>query len=126
MAEAQSVKILLMEDENMLASMYETKFKKEGFDIELAPDGEAGLAKAKSGNYQIILVDIIMPKLDGFAVLKELRGLPQYQTIPIILLTNLSQEEDMKKGKDLGATDYWVKANLTPGQIVESVKKLIA
>lgn len=109
----------------MLASMYETKFKKEGLPLDVAMDGEDGLTKAKAGAYQIILVDIIMPKLDGFAVLKELRALPQYQTIPIILLTNLSQEEDMKKGKDLGATDYWVKAILTPGQIVENVKKLI-
>jgi DNA-binding response OmpR family regulator len=126
MADSSPAKILLMEDETMLASMYQTKFQNEGFNIDIAVDGEDGLAKAKAGNYQIILVDIIMPKLDGFAVLKELRALPQYQTIPIILLTNLSQEEDMKKGKELGATDYWVKANLTPGQIVEKVRGLIS
>ncbi len=109
----------------MLAAMYETKFKKEGFAIAVAPDGEAGLAKAKSEAFDIVLVDVIMPKLDGFAVLKALRALPSYRTAPIVLLTNLGQEEDMKKGQALGATDYLVKANFTPTQVAAKVKELI-
>lgn len=125
MADQKSIKILLVEDETMLASMYETKFKNEGLDITVAHDGEEGLAKAKAGQFDIFLVDIIMPKLDGFAVLKELRGLPQYKKTPIILLTNLGQEEDMKKGQSLGATDYLVKANFTPSQVAAKIREIL-
>ena len=118
-------KILLIEDEEMLASMYSTKFKKEGFEIEVALNGEEGLKKAKENKFDIVLVDIIMPKLDGFAVLKELRTMEEYKEIPIFMLTNLGQDEDMEKGKKLGATDYLVKANFTPSQVLEKIKLAI-
>lgn len=123
---AEPSKILLMEDEAMLATMYESKFKRDGFSIAVAHDGEEGLTKAKSENFDVVLVDIIMPKLDGFAVLKALRALPQYKTTPIILLTNLGQEEDIKKGQELGATDYLIKANFTPSQITTKLKEILA
>ena len=120
-----SEKILLIEDEAMLSSMYQAKFAKEGIEIEVAGDGEEGLKKAKEGAYKAVLVDIIMPKLDGFAVIKELRADPNYKDTPIILLTNLGQEEDVKKGKDLGASDYLVKANFTPSQVVKKIQEII-
>ena len=116
--------ILLMEDEEMLASMYKTKFEKEGFKIEIASDGEAGLAKAKSTKFDVILVDIIMPKIDGFAVLKELRAMEEYKKKPILMLSNLGQEEDIEKSKKLGATDYLVKANFTPSQVLEKIQSV--
>ncbi|MAG28738.1 response regulator [bacterium] len=116
--------ILLIEDEEMLGSMYKTKFEKEGFAIETAIDGEAGLEKVKTGKFDVVLIDIIMPKLDGFAVLKQLRAMDQYKDIPILILTNLSQEEDMSKGKTLGATDYLVKANFTPTQVLEKIQSV--
>ncbi|MDZ4221812.1 MAG: response regulator [Patescibacteria group bacterium] len=119
-----SPKILLLEDEEMLAAMYKTKFEKEGMSIDVAPDGEAGLAMAQKSAYGIILVDIIMPKMDGFAALKALRALPQYKDTPIMMLTNLGQEEDIAKGKALGATDYLVKANFTPSQVLEKITSL--
>ena len=121
---ATNPKILLVEDEEMLASMYKTKFSKEGFEIEVATDGEDGIAKAQAGKYDIILVDIIMPKMDGFATLKQLRAMEQYKSIPIIMLTNLGQQEDIDKGKNLGATDYMVKANFTPSQVLEKIKSV--
>lgn len=119
-----NLKILLIEDEEMLASMYKTKFQKEGMDVDVAQDGEIGLEKAKAVNYNIILVDIIMPKLDGFATLKQLREMEQYKTLPILILTNLGQEEDIEKGKKLGATDYLIKANFTPSQVLEKIKSI--
>ncbi|PIQ79952.1 MAG: response regulator [Parcubacteria group bacterium CG_4_9_14_0_2_um_filter_41_8] len=119
------LKVLLVEDEEMLASMYNTKFTKEGLEVVVAVDGEDGVAKAQAGTFDIVLVDIIMPKLDGFAVLKQLREMPQYKDTPIIMLTNLGQEEDIEKGKKLGATDYMVKANFTPSQVLEKIKSLI-
>ena len=116
-------KIVLIEDEEMLANMYEVKFKNEGFDLEKALDGAEGLAKAKAIKPDFILLDIIMPKMDGFSVLKALKEDDTTKDIPVILLTNLGQDEDIQRGKDLGAVGYLVKANLTPSEVVEEVKK---
>ena len=117
--------ILLIEDEEMLANMYETKFKTSGYDIHKALDGEAGLKIAEEVNPDIILLDVIMPKLDGFSVLKQLREKPKTKNTPVILLTNLGQDEDVEKGKILGATGYLVKANMTPAEVVEKVKEYL-
>ena len=116
-------KILLIEDEEMLANMYEVKFKNEGFELEKALDGAEGLEKAKSIKPDFILLDIIMPKMDGFSVLKALKEEPVTQDIPVMLLTNLGQDEDIERGKQMGAVGYLVKANITPSEVVEEVKK---
>lgn len=120
----QKPSILLVEDEEMLSSMYKTKFEKEGYPITVASDGEDALEKAKNGSYNMILLDIILPKLDGFAVLKSLRAMDAYKTTPIIMLSNLGQEEDIEKGKKLGASDYMIKANFTPSQVLAKVQSL--
>ncbi|MCX6784595.1 MAG: response regulator [Candidatus Komeilibacteria bacterium] len=117
--------ILLVEDEEMLANMYEIKFKKDGYQLLKALDGEAGLALAKEKNPNIILLDVIMPKMDGFSVLRQLRADEKTKNIPVILLTNLGQDEDIKKGQELGANGYLVKANLTPAEVVAKVKELL-
>lgn len=118
-------KVLLVEDEEMLAKMYQTKFQNEGYDIILAANGEAGLKIALENKPDIILLDIIMPKLDGFSVLKSLKDNSQTKNIPVILLSNLGQEEDIKKGKSMGAAGYLVKANLTPAEVVEKAKEYL-
>ena len=120
---AEKTKILLIEDEEMLANMYETKFQNEGFDIVKALDGAEGLKLSEEVNPDFILLDIIMPKMDGFAVLKALKANDKTKGIPVILLTNLGQEEDIEKGKQDGAIGYLVKANTTPAEVVERVKK---
>lgn len=117
--------ILLIEDEEMLANMYETKFKASGYDIHKAMDGEAGLKMAGEVDADIILLDVIMPKLDGFSVLKQLRENAKTKKTPVLLLTNLGQEEDIEKGKNLGATGYLVKANMTPLDVVNKVKEYL-
>ena len=117
--------ILLIEDEEMLANMYETKFKNEGYNIRKALDGETGLKMAREEKPDLILLDIIMPKLDGFSVLKKLKEDPKTKSVPIVLLTNLGQDEDVKKGQALGAEGYLVKANLTPAQVVDKVKQYL-
>lgn len=117
--------ILLIEDEQMIATMYQTKFSMEGYTIETAVDGQTGLAKVKSLKPSVVLLDIILPKMDGFAVLKEIRSDPAIAKTPVILLTNLGQDEDVKKGKDLGADDFFVKSNHTPMEIVEKVNGIL-
>lgn len=122
----KKIKVLLIEDEEMLANMYEVKFKNEGFDLIKALDGAQGLKLAKSEKPDFILLDIIMPKMDGFSVLKSLKEDMETKNIPVVLLTNLGQEEDIDRGKKLGAVGYLVKANITPAEVVAEVKQQIA
>lgn len=119
----KKIKILLIEDEEMLANMYEVKFKNEGYDLVKAMDGAMGLELAKSTTPDFILLDIIMPKMDGFSVLKTLKEDAVTKNIPVMLLTNLGQDEDVQRGKQLGAVGYLVKANITPSEVVASVKR---
>ena len=116
------IKILLVEDEEMLANMYEVKFKNEGFDLIKALDGAQGLEMAKSTQPNFILLDIIMPKIDGFSVLKSLKEQESTKDIPVMMLTNLGQDEDIERGRQMGAVGYLVKANITPAEVVEAVK----
>ncbi|MFH0804979.1 MAG: response regulator [Patescibacteria group bacterium] len=118
-------KILLVEDDKMLADMYITKFSKEGLEVVRAEDGAKGLEMAKRDKPDLVLLDIIMPKLDGFAVLRELKKDPTMGSTHILLLTNLGQSEDVEKGRQLGADDYFIKANHTPAEIVEKVKYIL-
>lgn len=118
-------KILIIEDEEVLVNMYETKFISEGYEVIKANNGEEGLKKTTEEKPDIILLDIILPKIDGFMVLKKIKADESVKNIPIILLTNLGQDEDIKKGKEEGAIDYLVKANLTPSEVVDKVKEVL-
>ena len=118
-------RILLVEDDEFLAELYATKLNLEGYQVELAGDGEKGLRLAKSGKPELILLDIILPKKDGFEVLKELKADPVTKPIPIILLTNLSQRDEVKKGLDLGASDYLIKAHFMPSEVVKKISQLL-
>jgi len=117
--------ILIVEDDAVLLEMYQIKFQNEGFTVEIAADGEAGLAKAQTAHPDIILLDVNLPKMDGFSVLKAIKANTALQSIPVILLTNLGQEQNVQEGLSMGAADYFVKANLTPGEVVEKVKTLL-
>ncbi|MBI3120091.1 MAG: response regulator [Candidatus Kerfeldbacteria bacterium] len=123
---AEKSKILLIEDDTMLCGMYSAKFGREGYDVHTADNGSDGVRLAREIKPDIILLDIIMPKMDGFAALKELRKKEETKNIPVILLTNLGQDKDIEKGKKLGADDYFIKANHTPAEIVEKVREMIA
>jgi len=119
---SQHTKILLVEDDQTLTEMYALKFKESGFELLLANDGLSGLEIAKKELPQVILLDIMMPKMDGFAVLTELKKDDQTKNTPVLMLSNLGQESDVEKGKKLGANDYIVKASMTPSQVIEKVK----
>lgn len=126
MAETQSKPtVVLVEDDATLVDMYTVKFTQEGFDLKIAANGAQGLELVKKELPGIVLLDVIMPGMDGFAVLKELKADPRTKKIPVILLTNLGQDEDVRKGRELGAADYIVKASLTPGEVVEKVRGLL-
>jgi len=121
----QNTKILIVEDDNAILEMYNLKFKEENFNILTAMDGLDGLEIARKELPAIILLDIMMPKMDGFAVLTELKNDPKTKGIQVLMLSNLGQQADIEKGKNLGATDYIVKASMTPTQVVEKVKSYL-
>jgi len=121
----QKIKIVLVEDDATLVDMYTVKFTQEGFDLKVAMNGSDGVEITKRELPSIVLLDVILPGMDGFAVLAELKADPKTKNIPVILLTNLGQDADVQKGKELGAADYLVKASLTPGEVVEKVRILL-
>ena|SRR3989338_2556712 len=120
-----SKKVLIIEDDQTISNMYQTGLSQNDYEITLAENGEKGLTLAQEINPDIILLDIIMPKMDGFAVLEHLKKGEPTKDIPVIMLTNLGQDDDRKRGKELGAVDYVVKADFTPLQISEKIKKYL-
>jgi len=115
--------ILLVEDDTMISAMYKTKFEQSGFEVLMADNGADGLELALTKKPDLILLDIIMPQLDGFTVLERLKMSSKTKNISVFLLTNLGTEEDIQRGQELGAKDYLVKANLTPAEVLDKVKK---
>ncbi|KKT30101.1 hypothetical protein A3G55_02250 [Candidatus Giovannonibacteria bacterium RIFCSPLOWO2_12_FULL_44_25] len=117
-------KVLIVDDDAFLLDMYSIKFKESGFSVEIARNGEEAISKAKSASPDVILLDIVMPKMDGLAVMRELKkGIVPDSTI--IILTNLGQKEDVERGLKSGADDYIVKAHFTPSEVVSKVKNLL-
>jgi len=121
----KAIQVLLVEDDTFLANIYKTKFEMEGFDVSVAENGEDGLAAAKKKLPAIILLDILLPKMDGFTVLKKLKAEAATKDIPVILLTNLGQKDDVDKGLEMGAVDYLIKAHFKPSETVAKVKKAL-
>lgn len=121
----ESKVILLVDDDLTLREMYDERLKAEGFDIIQASNGDEALRKAKENKPNIILLDIMMPKVNGFDVLKELKADPELKDIPVIILTALIQDVDRVQGKKLGATDYIVKSETMPGEVLVKIKNAI-
>ncbi len=125
MADKPHAHILLVEDDTFLANIYKTKFEMEGFKVTHADNGESGYQGAGKYKPDIILLDILLPKMDGFAVLKKLKEDDAVKDIPVILLTNLGQKDDVEKGLELGAVDYLIKAHFKPSETVSKVNKIL-
>jgi len=125
MSKLNKIKILVIEDDPFLSSMYSTKFELEDFDVKSAEDGEQGLVVAAEFVPDIILLDIMMPKLDGFGVLERLKKSEKLKNIPVILLTNLNQKDEVQRGLSLGADDYLIKAHFMPSEVVDKIKKIL-
>ncbi len=114
--------ILVIEDDKFLRELIAQKLIKEGYNISEAIDGEVGLKKIKEEKPDLVLLDLILPGIDGFEVLSKTKEDVSLPKIPIIILSNLGQKEDVEKGLKLGAVDYLIKAHFTPGEIVEKIK----
>lgn len=116
-------KILIIEDDRFLRELISRKLVSENFDILEAIDGEKGLKTVKEKKPDLVLLDLILPGIDGFEVLTQMKNDPALKSIPVIILSNLGQREDVERGLKLGAVDYLVKAHFTPNEIIEKVKQ---
>ena len=117
--------ILIIEDDEFLRGLINKKLLAEGFNVISAVDGEEGIKKAKEQKPDLILLDLVLPNIDGFEVLEKVKTDPDVSAVPVIILSNLSQKEDISKGIKLGAVDYIIKAQFTPEEIVEKVKNIL-
>ncbi len=115
--------ILIVEDEKPLAHALALKMEHEGFTTEIAGNGADGMKAALAGSYVVILLDLIMPEVDGFAILQALQE--KNIKTPVIVLSNLGQDEDREKAKKLGAKEYFVKANTPIADILKKVKEIL-
>jgi len=118
-------KILFIEDESALQKTFGDILKNKGHGVLKALDGESGLRSAQGERPDLILLDLILPKMDGFEVLKELKENEETKNIPVIILTNLEETEDIQKALELGATTYLVKSSYTLEEVVNKIEKAL-
>lgn len=118
-------KILIVEDDLFLQKMYSKKLQVEGFEVSLAQDGEEGLAKIKSFIPDLVMMDVMLPKLNGLEALERAKADPAIKDIPILILTNLSAPVDAETAVEKGAIGYMIKSDYTPTQIVAKIKQIL-
>ena len=116
---------LIVEDDKFLRELITQKLIKEGYETSEAIDGEEGIKKIKEEKPDLVLLDLILPGIDGFEVLSKMKEDLALAQIPVIILSNLGQKEDVERGLKLGAVDYLIKAHFTPGEIIEKIKNAL-
>jgi two-component system, OmpR family, phosphate regulon response regulator PhoB len=125
MATAKLPKILVVEDETFLVKIYSIKLKKEGFDVHIAMDGEEAVKMAAEVNPDLILLDLILPKLNGFEALEKIRAQEATKKTPVIVLSNLGHDDDQKRGVALGVTAYLIKANSSIQDVIQKIRDVL-
>jgi len=122
-------KILLVEDDPFLIDIYEKKLKDAGFKVKVVKDGEEALAILKEKEFDLMLLDIVLPKIDGWKILEEIREMKKnkkdLKKMKIVIWSNLGEKEDIKKGISLGVSAYLIKANFTPSEVVREIEKIL-
>jgi DNA-binding response OmpR family regulator len=117
--------ILIVEDETLLANLLRQRFERDGYRVILARDGEEALQILKKVKPDLILLDIILPKISGFELMEKLKSDPTFSATPIVIVSNLSQESDIERGEMLGAIGYFVKAKLSIQELVQQVRNFL-
>jgi DNA-binding response OmpR family regulator len=118
--------LLIVEDDKFLRDLIVNKLSREGFTVHEAVDGETALSLLEGVTPQVILLDLLLPGIDGFEVLRQLQASKKYSSIPVIVLSNLGQQEDVDMARSLGARDFLIKAQYTPGEIITHIKKVLS
>src|SRR5438477_5547559 len=118
-------KMLIIEDDQIVGNIYRRKFQAEGFQVELAEDGEAGLVATRNSKPDVVILDLMLPKLNGVEVLKQLRAEPTTRDLPVVVLSNAYMSSLVQEALKAGANYCMIKANCTPRQLVDIVNKTI-
>src|SRR5665647_630960 len=121
----KKLKIMVVEDDSFVMDIYQTKLSQEGYEVLQAENGTEAFKKLETEIPDLILLDIIMPYVDGLQVLKKIKAEEKLKNIPVVLLTNLSQKENINEGLGLGADDYLIKSHFTPSEVLDKIKKYI-
>lgn len=125
--DTQAKRILIVEDDQFLREFYQELLQSEGYLVDSAPDGEIGLSKLRDGGFDIVLLDIMLPKKDGLQILKDIKIIPaKVANGPIVILTNLGQDVVIKQAFALGATGYMIKSALNPDQVLQEIKSYLS
>lgn len=119
-------KILIIEDEDVLRSVLASKLAKEGYDVITAEDGEIGMEQLRNENPDMLLLDIMLPKKNGYQILEEMHEDEELKKIPVLVISNSGQPVEVKKLLELGACDYLVKADFTPEEVITKMKTCLA
>lgn len=119
-------KVLVVEDDQFLANAYKLKLSKSGYEVIIASDGAEALEFIKQDRPDIVLLDLIMPNVDGFACLEAMQADENLKTIPVVIASNLGQNEDIERAKSLGAVDFIIKSNVSIEEIVEKVRSIVS
>lgn len=115
-------KVLLIEDDLPMVRMYTTRLEKENIEVVVAQDGQEGLQKTREWSPDLVILDLMIPKIGGMEILEQLRSQAKTKNLPVIILSNLSQEQDIQRSQQLGVKEFLVKANYTPSQVVGKIK----
>lgn len=119
-------KILIIEDDPLMSRMYQKIFTFENYEVEMAGDGLEGVEKARTGKPTLILMDVMMPKMNGLQALEKLKADPETKAIPVIMLTNLAGQQDAEMALSKGAIKYIIKSEYEPKQVTNMVKEILA
>ena len=114
--------VLVAEDDSLYASVYQNKLTKEGYNVVVVANGMDAVKKAVELKPNLILMDLIMPEMDGFTALEKIKSNPATKKLKVIVTSNLGQDSDIKRAKDLGAEEYFVKANISIQELIEKIK----
>ncbi|OGZ21846.1 MAG: hypothetical protein A3F95_02505 [Candidatus Nealsonbacteria bacterium RIFCSPLOWO2_12_FULL_39_31] len=117
--------ILLIEDDEFIIDIYANKLEKEGFSVAVAKDGQDALLKIKEKIFDLVLLDIVLPKFDGWQILMEIKKDERLKKTKVVILSNLGQKDEVEKGVNLGAAKYLIKANYSPSEMVKEIKKIL-
>lgn len=117
--------ILLVEDDPFLVDIYTTKLKESGFNVDVISDGQECLKGIRETRPDLLILDIVLPKIDGWEILREIRQDEKLKGLKVVIISNLGQKSEVEKGIEMGAVKYMIKAHYTPGEVVAEIKKIL-
>lgn len=118
-------KILLVDDDVYIRDLYTEVLKDENYDVAIAADGQEAVQMVAQNSFDLILLDVMLPKMDGIQVLSRIKQNEKYKNVPVVMLTNFGQKDLVKQAVSMGSSDYLLKYNITPGEMTQKVRQIL-